>query len=99
MCAWPTEKYKIGITKDDKSLAKRIKAIQTGNPEEITLINKFKSDNYRKVEGWLHRQYKSKRESGEWFLLEAEDVINFLDECKKADQTISLLIEQNHFYD
>jgi hypothetical protein len=39
------------------------------------------------------------RAKGEWFDLTHEQVISFTDEAKKADELISFLKENNHFYD
>lgn len=94
--AWGTDKYKIGITKGDVN--KRMKQLQTGCPDEIVLTKLYECEHYRKLEGWMHRKFSSKRIEGEWFILEDEDVLNFIDECKKGDETITLLINENPFY-
>lgn len=89
-------RYKIGITKGD--VDKRIKQLQTGNSQEIYLVNKYVSENYRKIEGWLHRKYGMTRAKGEWFDLTHEQVISFTDSAKEADEIISLLLRENPFY-
>jgi len=94
--AWPTNRYKIGFTKN--SVKKRIKQLQTGNPDEITQIQVYDTINYKKVEKWMQRLHRAKKVEGEWFELTDEDILSFLDECKKADDTITLLINENHFY-
>jgi len=59
------ETYKIGITKNDPN--KRIKQLQTGNPRKIELLKTYSSENYLKVEKWLHRKYSMKTEAeNEW---------------------------------
>jgi len=90
-------RFKIGITKNDVN--KRIRELSTGNSNEIILINKYESENYRKIEGMLHRKFFMNRAKGEWFDLTHEQVISFTDEAKKADELISFLKENNHFYD
>jgi len=91
------EAYKIGITKNDPN--KRIKQLQTGNSSKLTLINFYTSENYLKVERWLHRKYQIKTEAeNEWRTLTDEQVFSFLDDCKKADETISFLLKENPFY-
>lgn len=90
------DRYKIGITKN--SIEKRISALQTGNPNEIRLVEYYESVNYKKIERILHRLYSSDHEKGEWFVLSAEDVKSFLNEAKKADETISFLLKNNSFY-
>lgn len=94
--AFGTNKYKIGVTKND--VDKRLKQLQTGNAEELIISRVFECEHYRKVEGWLHRKHFNKREEGEWFLLEDEDVFSFVNDCETAHNTIKLLIEQNPFY-
>lgn len=94
--AWGTDRYKIGITKGD--IDKRIKQLQTGCPDEIILTNSYETENYRKLEGWMHRKLNSKRVEGEWFELEDSDVFSFIEECKKGDEIITLLLNDNPFF-
>ena len=93
-----SEGYKIGITKNDPN--KRVKQLQTGNDSKIQLLKHYQSENYLKVEKWLHRKYASyKTESNnEWFALQSEHVISFLKDCKEADNNINLLLQNNPFY-
>lgn len=92
------ETYKIGITKNDPEL--RVKQLQTGNPSKISVLRVYESDNYLKVEQWMHRKHgASKTEAkNEWRNLTNDQVINFLLECKNADETISILKQTNHFF-
>jgi hypothetical protein len=46
------ESFKIGITK----INQKGKQLQTGNPNKISLLKSYKSDNYLKIERWLHRK-------------------------------------------
>lgn len=88
--------YKIGITRG--SVEKRIKSLQTGNPNEIVLVHKYQTKNYLKVEKWMHRKYAEYRLEGEWFNLTDELVSEFLMETEKADANISFLKENNPFF-
>jgi hypothetical protein len=91
------EKFKIGVTKRDINL--RIKELQTGNSSKISLLKSYTSENYIKVETWLHRKYQIKTEAkNEWRTLTDEQVFSFLEDCKKADETISFLLKENPFY-
>lgn len=91
------EKYKIGITK--RSIAKRISELQTGNASKIQLLKSYSSENYLKVERWLHRKYFVKTEAkNEWRSLSNEEVFSFIEDCKEADKNISFLLENNPFY-
>lgn len=91
------EAYKIGITKNDPN--NRKKNLQTGNKDKISVLKQYETPNYLKVERWLHRQYSSKTEAeNEWRYLTNEQVMSFLDDCKKADETISFMFKENPFY-
>jgi hypothetical protein len=92
------ESYKIGITKNDPN--KRVKQLQTGNPNKISLHRKYESKNYLKVERWLHRKYQDKTEAkNEWRTLTDEQVFSFLDDCKTADDNIQFLLDNNSFFE
>lgn len=92
------ELHKIGISKNHPDA--RVKQLQTGNPNQIRLLNFYESKNYKKVEQWIHSKYSQNKTlaDNEWFLLTNEQVISFTDDCKKADETICFLQENNHFF-
>ena len=91
------EAFKIGITKNDPE--KRIKQLQTGNSNKLSVLKSYQSPNYLKVEQWLHRKYSIKTEAGNEFRhLTDEEVMSFLDDCKKADETITFMKANNPFY-
>jgi hypothetical protein len=91
------EAYKIGITKNNPE--KRIKQLQTGNSNKLSVLKSYQSPNYLKVEQWLHRKYSIKTEAGNEFRhLTDEEVMSFLDDCKKADETITFMKANNPFY-
>lgn len=91
------EAYKIGISKNPAE--KRLKQLQTGNSNRISILKCYESNNYKKVEKWLHGRYLSKKTlaQNEWFNLTSDDVLGFLDECKKAEATFDLL-KSNPFF-
>ena len=92
------ESYKIGITKNDPN--KRVKQLQTGNPNKISLHRKYETKNYLKVEQWLHRKYQGKTEAkNEWRTLTDEQVFSFLDDCQAADDNIQFLLDNNSFFE
>ena len=92
------ESYKIGITKNDPN--KRVKQLQTGNPNKISLHRKYETKNHLKVEQWLHRKYQTKTEAkNEWRTLTDEQVFSFLDDCKTADDNIQFLLDNNSFFE
>ena len=92
------ESYKIGISKRDP--AKRVKELQTGNPNTISVARMYQSDNYLKVEKWLHKKYSylKTEANNEWRMLEPEHVFSFIEDCKEADDIITFLQKNNHFY-
>jgi hypothetical protein len=92
------ETYKIGVTKNDPEL--RVKQLQTGNPNKISVLRVYESDNYLKVERWMHRKYfDSKTEAkNEWRNLTNEQIISFLDDCKAADEIVKIMLKENPFY-
>ena len=91
------ESYKIGITKNEPNL--RLKQLQTGNPNKISLHRKYETKNYLKVERWLHRKYQTKTEAkNEWRTLTDEQVFSFLNDCKEADDNIQFLLDNNSLY-
>ena len=92
------EYHKIGISKNTPE--KRVRQLSTGNPNEIRVLSTYESVNYKKVEKWLHSRFSTKKTlaNNEWFNLTNEQVLSFLDTCKKADETISLLLKENPFF-
>jgi hypothetical protein len=92
------EKYKIGITK--KNPEERLKKLNTGNPNNLTLIKTYSSHNYRRIETWLHKKYETQKTlaQNEFFTLSNEQVISFIDDCKYIDQVINYMLQNNHFY-
>lgn len=89
-------RYKIGITKNP--VEKRVKQLRTGNSDDIMIIHRYNSENYKKVERMLHVKFKPDRLHLEWFEMTDEQVLSFMEEAKKADETINLL-KSNPFYD
>lgn len=92
------EVYKIGITKNDPQL--RVKQLKTGNPNQVSLLHAYESNNYKKVEQWMHRKHAQSKTlaKNEWFNLTDEQVLSFIEDCKEADKTISFLLESNPFF-
>jgi len=51
--------------------------MKTGNSGNLNLVSSFESKWGTKIEAHLHRRFKEKKVSGEWFDLEDEDVLTF----------------------
>jgi predicted GIY-YIG superfamily endonuclease len=80
--------YKIGVT---KNITKRIKELQTGNAEEIYLVDKYESDNAFKIEKALHNFFRHKKKLNEWFDFTIEDEIKFKELCINIDNNLKYL--------
>lgn len=75
------DRYKIGYTR--KSIEQRIKQMKTGNSHDLNLVTYFESKWGTKIEARLHRKFRNKKISGEWFELTDEDVLTFELECQE----------------
>lgn len=64
-----SKRYKLGISQNPE---RRIKQLQTGNPEPLVLLGYFKTQGGEYTdERHLHHAYKAFRLSGEWFMKSA----------------------------
>lgn len=81
--------FKIGITRND--VQKRIKQLQTGNGEEIYLINTHETNFPFFVERLLHKKLYPKQKRNEWFYLDVDDIVNFKKYCEEIEQTAESL--------
>lgn len=86
------ERYKIGIT-TQSGLDRRVKALQTGNSDRLVVLKVIISIHASMIEKTMHRNHKSKNNSGEWFSLTIEDIYNFESECNKIIDGINVLVE------
>ena len=92
-----SQTYKIGVTKNQVEIG-RLKNLQTGNSDELNVVNVFKCEHYHKLETMLHNRYNGVNKRGEWFNLNDEEVLAFTETCKNLNNTIEYLIENNPFY-
>lgn len=92
------EVHKIGITKNE--VETRICQLQTGNSNQIRLLDYYSSENYRKIEHMLHRRFFSNKTlaKNEWFNLPDDFILRFKEECKKTDELITFMKANNPFY-
>jgi len=72
--------HKIGIA---ENVVKRIRQLQTGNPQEITLVASYSSKDAELHEAILHRLLRGSRAVGEWFKF-SEKEINLIKETYAA---------------
>ena len=86
--------YKIGITK--RAVSERLKDFKTGNPNDFNIVHVYVAENYaHTIESTLHRRYKTKRVSGEWFELNQSEVDSFLNDCELLYQNFLMLSESS----
>lgn len=88
--------YKIGVSKNPP---KRVKQLQTGNAEKITLIHTFESDIPFVVEKAVKNFYSSYRVHGEWFNLTLEQEMSFKTQCETVEKNIKILRENGNFFE
>lgn len=86
--------YKIGMTRG--KIEKRIKQLQTGNSEEITLLKYHETEYPFFLEKSLHNKFKNKQKNSEWFVLDFDDVQKFNEHCLKIEE-IAKSLEDNPF--
>lgn len=92
------EVHKIGVTKN--SVLRRVSQLQTGNSNKIEILHIYESKNYKLLEKWLHGRfdiYKTEADN-EWFSIQNQHVLDFINICKKGDEIINFMLKENHFF-
>jgi len=91
---------KIGVSKNVKQ---RIKQLQTGCPYQINLVKSYQTSLPHKIEKILHRHFgiykvdsSDYNLTGEWFNLEINSIINFVEICSEFEKNINYLREKNN---
>ena len=84
--------YKVGVS---KNVEKRVKQLQTGNPEKIEIVKTFLSDYPYKIESVLHRSYQRNHVQGECYYLSEKDIENFEERCSICEQNFSIMEDMN----
>ena len=83
------ERYKIGRT--NTPIEQRMGNLQTGNPNELVLLDSFETKNPVLLEKMLHVKYRNKNVLNEWFDLDMDDIKGFQETCRRLDETIKSL--------
>ena len=81
--------YKIGVTRG--KIENRIRQLQTGNGNEIHLVDYHKTDYPFYIERLLHLKFHQKQNKNEWFLLENDDIFKFKDICFEIEKNVEPL--------
>lgn len=88
--------YKIGVSINP---AKRVKQLQTGNAEKITLIQTFESEIPFVVEKAVKNFFSPNHVHGEWFSLTLEQEMSFKNQCESIEKNIKLLRENGNYFE
>ncbi len=91
-----SDHYKIGVT-SFKDPNKRLKKLQTGNPNVLSFRGLFETNFPFKLEKLMHDFYNEKNVLNEWYELTREDIENFLPICEKKNIIITSL-KDNPFF-
>lgn len=70
----PGPYVKIGIVRNEKESAERLKEHQTGNPREIVILETARSPMVESLETHLHHHFAERWVNGEWFDMDANFV-------------------------
>jgi hypothetical protein len=87
--------YKIGVS---NCPAKRVKQLQTGNAEKITLIKSFETEIPFLVEKSIKNFLSSHLKNGEWFSLSIEQELSFIEECERIEKNILTLKNNGNIF-
>lgn len=83
---------KIGISKNPTY---RLKELQTGNHNKLTLVKTIQCDDYRKLETMMHRIYQQNNKHGEWFEFSIEEFYACIDKAENLAKEINDNIKTN----
>lgn len=72
---------KIGVA---KNIGVRKRNLQTGNPLELVLLGWIEADDTFQLERHLHKRFDAARVRGEWFAIEAADILPLLMQAGRA---------------
>ena len=67
--------FKIGIT---RNLRSRLQSLQTSSPVPLEVFFKYRSHHAETIETKLHDHFKESNTSGEWFILDENNMRDFL---------------------
>jgi hypothetical protein len=74
-----------------------MRQLQTGNGTELHIVNYHETFYPFMVEKHLHMKFHAKREHGEWFKLNIEDISLFPTLCKDYEALIESLKDNSFF--
>jgi len=71
--------YKIGIVRNDRETADRIKKFQTGNPNRVVPFKVFETEAPMFIENMLHAEFAANQVGVEWFKLDSATLKKVVD--------------------
>ena len=77
--------YKIGIVRNERDSAQRIKEHQTGNPHRIVPYKILETKAPMLIEGMLHATYSEHQVSTEWFRFDEKKIDEVIAEAERLD--------------
>jgi hypothetical protein len=86
--------YKIGTT---KNLNKRIKSLQTGNPNELYIKFSFETKYPFRLESLLHRKFKQYHYLNEWYQLPT-NIVEDIENIFTNTNDMIYIMESNTFF-
>ena len=90
------ETYKIGVTR--RKVEQRLKQLQTGNSNQLDLIDYYQTEYPYKLESMLHNRFKPQQANNEWYFLTKEDIDNFQDTCNHLNEIINVMKDSPFFW-
>ena len=88
--------YKIGAT-NKSNINDRKDELQTGNPNELMVLDYFETSKPYKLEKMIHNHFREFNQLNEWFELESDSVKNFKNTCNHYQGIIDSL-KDNPFF-
>lgn len=87
--------YKIGASRN--CAIKRMKQLQTGNSNELRLLETFTTDYPYRLETMLHNRFNYKKVHNEWYALDENDITSFHSTCDNMNNIITIM-KDNPFF-
>lgn len=83
------EKFKIGVTTG--KIEKRLRELQTGNPNELWVSHYYETETPFRLEQMLHTKFHTTNVKNEWFDLDAYSVVHFCEICETTQKIIDCM--------
>ena len=90
ICDPSNDTFKIGVTKK-LDIEERVRKLQTGNSTELFIRSYYKCEYPFRLEKLLHTRFHQKRQVGEWFSLDIQDIVKFKEICQELELIINSL--------